>query len=141
MIRILKTILQSVPCCTGCGGFNSIFQTWKDILEMQDTVFSDLARIFFSLTSHCSKRSEKKSQLAGKRPSVLFTTAVAFCRLFTDKRMHLLSFVCHRFFLYSDLRRRSRIMNTNQQIVRQWEEQGSSPSFPAHFPASARGSG
>lgn len=35
---------------------------------MQDTVFSDLARIFFSLTSHITARSGQKkiSQLAGK---------------------------------------------------------------------------
>ena len=37
--------------------------------------------------------------------------------------MHLLLFVRHGLLIYSDLKRRSRIMNTNQQIVRQWEEQ------------------
>ena len=57
---------------------------------MQDTLFLGWVRSFFSLTSHCSKRSEKNILTGLKEQSALFTTAAVFFQLFTGEVMHLL---------------------------------------------------
>lgn len=74
---------------------------------MQDTASSALVGTSSSLTSHCSNRSEKSMITGWKRLSASFITAVVFGRLIIGELMHLLSFVCQRQSMYSDLKRRS----------------------------------